>query len=203
LTPASHRQSVIHAAQRKFFATMKPSPSPADTLQRVIKVARLDGLSIFVISGGFALITLVMGDLFGTFIGLLVAAAGWSEWHGAKLLQRRRARGINWLVRSQCCLLGIILLYVMRQLISYDTDLETVRSHIQEVSQLTGMNIQALLESTGLTIEDTQRLVQRTFYAIYGTVGLVTFFYQGGLALYYRRRIAAVHAALDVTNLVK
>ena len=182
---------------------MKPQPSPADTLRRVIKVARLDGLSIFVVSGGFALITMVFGDVVGTSVGLLVAAAGWSEWHGAKLLQRGRARGINWLVRSQCCLLGIILLYVMRQLISYDTDLETVRSHIQEVSQLTGMNIQALLESTGLTIEDTQRLVQRTFYAIYGTVGLVTFFYQGGLALYYRRRIAAVHAALDVTNLVK
>jgi len=170
---------------------MKPQPSPADTLRRVIKVARLDGLSIFVVSGGFALITMVLGDVVGTSVGLLVAAAGWSEWHGAKLLQRRHARGINWLVRSQLYLLVIILLYVMRQMTNYDP--EYVRSMVTPY-------MKQMFDSVGLDIQQVLPMVRTAFYAIYGTVALVTLFYQGGLALYYRRRIAAVQTALAETK---
>ncbi len=173
---------------------MKPQPSPADTLRRVIKIARLDGLSIFVVSGGFALITMMMGDLVGTIVGLLVAAAGWSEWHGAKLLQRGRARGIHWLVRSQLYLLCIILLYVMRQMTNYDP--EYVRTLVTPY-------MKQMFDSIGLDIQQVLPMVRTAFYVLYGTVALVTLFYQGGLALYYRRRTEAVHAALDKTILPK
>jgi|SRR5580698_4919222 hypothetical protein len=173
---------------------MKPQPSPADTLRRVIKIARVDGLSIFVVSGGFALITMMMGDLIGTIVGLFVAAAGWSEWHGAKLLQRGRARGIGWLVRSQLYLLSIILLYVMRQMTNYDP--EYVRS-------LVTPQMKQMFDSVGLDLQQVMPMVRTAFYVLYGTVALVTLIYQGGLALYYRRRTEAVYAALDKTHLPK
>jgi hypothetical protein len=172
---------------------MKPPSLPADTLRRVIKVARVNGMIfVFPVALLCSLIALLMGDLVGAFFGLLVAAAGWSEWHGAKLLQRGEARGINWLVRSQLYLMTLILLYILRQVTSYDP--EYIRSLITpEMNQV--------FQQAGLNVEDILPLVRKAFFAIYGTLAVVTLIYQGGLALYYQRRAAAVRDALDEKQL--
>jgi hypothetical protein len=186
---------------------MKPQPSSADTLRRVIKIARFDGLSVLILSGLCTLGAIALGAWGSIGTGLLITAAGWSEWHGAKLLQRGRARGIGWLVRSQLYLLSIILLYVIGKMTSFDLDPENVRLHIQQMNplfaQFTGRTIQEYLEDVGLTVQDVPRLARTFFYAAFGTVALVTLIYQGGLALYYRRRTEAVYAALDKTHLPK
>jgi hypothetical protein len=176
---------------------MKPQPAPADTLRKVIKIARFNGMIVVcIVACACALVTLALGDISGAFFCLLAAAAGWSEWHGAKLLQRGRERGIKWLVRSQLYLLAIILLYVLTRMLSYDSDYGNLRSNIEEMSQLSGMNIDEMLQNIGLTMEDTLRLVRTAFYTMYGTFALVAVFYQGGLALYYHRRAAAIRTAL-------
>ena len=207
LTATLCRQNVIYAARREFCATMKPEPSPADTLRRVIKVARFNGMiAVLPVASFCALIALVMGDLIGAIVGLLVAAAGWIEWHGAKLLQRGQARGIDWLVRSQLYLLSIILLYVIGQMASYDPDPENVRSHIQQldplISLFTGRSIQDWLEGLGLTVQDVPRLVPIIFYSMWSTIALVALFYQGGLALYYKRRAATIRVTLGKGSVV-
>ncbi|HZP59105.1 MAG TPA: hypothetical protein VFB27_02190 [Opitutaceae bacterium] len=167
----------------------KPPPLPADTLRRVIKVGRVNGM-IFVFP--FALlcsaIALLLGDLVSMGFGLLIAAAGWSEWHGARLLQRREARGINWLVRSQLYLLTLIMVYAVERLASYDP--EYIRSQITP-------DMEQIFQQVGLSANDVLLLVRRTFVAMYGSLAVLTLIYQGGLALFYWRRVDAVHAALE------
>jgi hypothetical protein len=194
LTATLCRQNVIYAARREFCATMKPEPSPADTLRRVIKVARFNGMiAVLPVASLCALVALVMGDLIGAIVGLLVAAAGWIEWHGAKLLQRGQARGIDWLVRSQLYLLSIILLYVMRQMLSYDP--EYVRSLITpEMNQM--------FQSAGLNVQQVMPMVRTFFYTMYGSFALIALFYQGGLALYYKRRATKIRTALGKGGVV-
>jgi len=178
---------------------MKPEPSPADTLRKVIRIARVNGMVvIFPVAVLCALIEMAMGDWFGAAIGFLVAAAGWSEWHGAKLLKRGESRGRAWLVRSQLYLLGLIWLYAITQMARYNPD--AVRSSLQELNRVGGINVQEMLENLGY---DTQEVVQlgRTFcYVLYGSFALVAVFYQGGLALFYRRHTAAVKTALAETQ---
>jgi hypothetical protein len=178
---------------------MKPEPSPADTLRKVIKIARVNGMVVvFPVAGLCALVEMAMGDWFGAIVGFLVAAAGWSEWHGAKLLKRGQARGMAWLVRSQLYLLGLIWLYALTQMAGYNPD--SVRASLQELNRVGGINVKEMLENLGY---DTQEVIQlgRTFcYVLYGSFALVAVFYQGGLALFYRRHTAAVRTALAETK---
>ncbi|HSY54285.1 MAG TPA: hypothetical protein VK785_07550 [Opitutaceae bacterium] len=170
---------------------MKPEPSPADTLRKVIRIAKVNGMIVvFPTSCLCGLVAALFGDWRSALIGFLVAAAGWSEWHGAKLLKRGEARGIGWLVRSQLYLLGLILLYALWQMASYNPAL--VRSLITP-------DMAQTYESAGVDIQDVVRIA---YYALYGTLAVLTLFYQGGLALFYRRRTAVVQAALAGGNAI-
>jgi hypothetical protein len=183
---------------------MKSQPSPADTLRRAIKIARFNGLCVvLVVACLCALVALAMGDIVSTVVCLLVAASGWIEWRGAKLLQRGDERGIKWLVRSQLYLLTIILLYILTRMLSYDSDFGNLRSNIEELDQMGGIDVDAMLQNLGLTMQDALRLVRIAFYTIYGIFALVTVLYQGGLALYYHRRADAIRTALAETSLPK
>jgi len=174
---------------------MKLEPSPADTLRKVIKVARVNGMVVvFPVAGLGALIEVALGDWFGAVVGFLVAASGWSEWHGAKLLKRGEARGMAWLVRSQLYLLGLIWLYALTQMSRYNPDY--VRASMQELNRTAGIDVQGMFETLGYDAKDVVRLGRTFCYVLYGSFALASVFYQGGLALFYRRRTAAVNAAL-------
>jgi hypothetical protein len=168
---------------------------PADTLRKVIKIARFNGMVVvFPTACLCALVEAAMGDWFGTIIGFLVAAAGWSEWHGAKLLQRGEARGVGWLVRSQLYLLGLIWVYALMQMYRFNPDY--MHSIMLEINRIAGINFQDLLETVGYDAKDVIQLGRTFCYALYGSFALVAVFYQGGLALFYQRRAAAVRIAL-------
>lgn len=172
---------------------MKPEPQPADVLRRVIKVARVNGMIVvFPVALICALIALVMGDLVSAFFGLLVAAAGWSEWHGAKLLKRGQADGINWLVRSQLFLMILILLYALERMASWNSDY---------VQSLNTPEMNQLLQQGGMDMQAILPLVRLGFFVVYGSLAVLTVLYQGGLALFYRRRAATVRAALSQSAL--
>jgi hypothetical protein len=101
-------------------------------------------------------------------------------------------------VRSQLYLLGLIWLYALTQMAGYNPD--SVRASLQELNRVGGINVKEMLENLGY---DTQEVIQlgRTFcYVLYGSFALVAVFYQGGLALFYRRHTAAVRTALAETK---
>jgi len=165
-----------------------PEPTPAQkALKRVLAVSRFNGWSVVIVAGLGILLTLVIGDLLGTCIGLLVGVAGGMEVRGGRKLGRRDPAGMKLLVRSQLLLLSVILIYCVTRLGSFDAD--------TALGNLTP-DMEAPLKELGLERGEILSMVRSTFYITYVTVAVVTVFYQGGMALFYRRRTALVSEAL-------
>jgi len=165
-----------------------PQPTPAQkALNRVTDLSRLNGWSIVLVSGLGALIALAMGDWFSTGLGLLVAGFAGLEVHGSRLLKKRDATGMKWLVRSQMLVLALILAYCSSRLGSFDG--ETAMANLTP-------DMEAVLKEAGLTRADILPLVHRMFIALYASVALASLVYQGGLALYYRSKTRLVTEAL-------
>lgn len=162
-----------------------PPLLPEETLFRVLRLARFNGLSVLGIAGFFAVISAAAQDVPGAIVGVLVAGAGALELHGVSLLRHGDDRGTNWLVSSQLYLLVVVLAYVAFRL--NNIDIEPMRRILTEEQRET-------IALAGFT--DDQFL--RTVYTLSSSVfGVITFFYQGGMAFYYHRRRAAITAALD------
>lgn len=165
-----------------------PPLLPEETLFRVLRLARFNGLSVLGIAGFFAVISAAAQDVPGALVGVLVAGAGALELHGVSLLRRSDDRGTHWLVGSQLYLLVVVLAYVAFRL--NHIDVEPMRQILTEQQRET-------IAEAGFT--DDQFL--RTVYTLSSSVfGLVAFLYQGGMALYYHRRRAAITAALDADS---
>jgi hypothetical protein len=170
-------------------AAKRPPFLPAQALQRVIHIARLDGMGVLAIAGLFALASALMHDQVGTLIGLVVAGAGAVELHGVALLRHGIERGMHWLVGSQVLLLVVVLAYVLLRLTHVDTAMMK--------PLLTEQQRQAIAQS-GMGVDAFLRMV---YIGTYAMVGVATVLYQGGLTVYYQRRRAAVAVALrDVFN---
>ncbi|HEY5345159.1 MAG TPA: hypothetical protein VIK62_02320 [Verrucomicrobiae bacterium] len=163
-------------------------PSPAEkTLKHVLAISRFNGWSVIVIAALGTLITLAMGDLSGMGVGILIAAGGWMEVRGHKLLKRRNPDGMKTLVRSQLFLLAVILVYCATRLGSFDDG--------SVMGNLTP-DMESLLKEAGINKGDILPMVRTAFFAGYGTFALLTLIYQGGMALYYRSKTALVTEAL-------
>ena len=166
---------------------MKPSLTPEAKLQRVLRAAKLNGLSVAIFAGLCALGSLAFGDWMGAAFGALVAAGGAMELSGRRQLLRGDADGMRVLVRSQLLVLSVILVYAISRFASFDAE-----------SALGGLtpDMRTELTQSGVDFAAILPLVRMAFYAMYGIVALVTLIYQGGMALYYRRRTADVKLAL-------
>ncbi len=165
-----------------------PASTPAEkTLKRVLAISRFNGWSVVFIAGLGTLLTLVLGDLLGTLIGLLAVVSGWMELRGHWKLKRRDPTGMTWLVRSQMLLLTVILVYCVSRLGSFDAD--------TAMGNLTP-DMEASLKEVGLERADILPMVRTSFLVTYLTVAVVCLIYQGGMALYYRRKTGLVTEAL-------
>jgi len=169
-----------------------PNQTPEDILRRVLRVARLDGMSVLVIAGGVALGSLVLQDFFGAAAGFVIASAGAVELRGRKLLLAGQSRGLDWLIGSQLWLVTVILLYAAWRLQAYDPAL--MKHYALPV--LRSELVEPLLAANGLREGDALRLVRTLYIILYLALGVLSFCFQGGLALYYRKRRDAVTAAL-------
>ena len=165
---------------------MKAPPLlPSEVVARVQRLARFDGLSVVLVASSLALVAAILGDYTGAGVGLLVAGAGAVELHGASLLTQRQARGMSWLVRSQLLLLNAILAYCALRL---------ARPDLTPLRRVVSDDMKEQLELIGWSVDAFLQLVYRLTYVC---VALVTTLYQGGMALYYWGRSAAVAAALE------
>lgn len=166
---------------------MKTPPLlPEETLPRVLRTANTDGISVMAIAGFLALASAAGGDFHGAAIGLLVAAAGAIELHGAGLLRAGVARGMNWLLFSQPYLVVVLVGYAALRLYAYDPTL---------LREAMTPQMRASLAQQGWDEASFLHFVYTTTY-----VGLAigTVLFQGGMALYYWRRRHAVVGALDL-----
>jgi len=166
---------------------MKPPILPAESLRRVMRVARFDGLSVLIVAGGFALLSAASRDVSGAAIGLLIAGAGAIELHGVGLL-RAGQEGMKWLISSQLFLMGTILVYAGFRILRPDV--------AWMLPYVTGEAAEPILQAAqqqGLTVEQLLVGAMSMFYVL---VAIITLLYQGGMTIYYLRRRKAVELAL-------
>jgi hypothetical protein len=166
------------------FPPLKPPLLPAETLRRVLRVARMNGASVLAISGVFALVSAGARDLSGAVVGLMVAASGAVELHGAALLRNGRENGMRWLVSSQVLLAAVVLAYVAIRI--RDPDISAMREVLTDEQR-------SVIRQTGMS-EDA--FLVATYRFGYWAVAGATLAYQGAMTLYYARRQAPVAAAL-------
>ena len=161
--------------------------TPDRALEKVLRISRLNGWSVVVLAGCCTLVTVLIGDWTGILVGLLVVASGLMEVRGNRMLRRRNAAGVSWLIRAQVFLLGVILVYASVRIVGFDREFAA-----QNFSPL----MRTALEQLELSLEDLLLLVRLAVRGFYGAVMLGACLYQGGLALYYRKRQALVELAL-------
>ena len=154
----------------------------------VSKVSRINGWSIALIAAPATLLTLLLGDWFGAFIGALVTAAGVTEIHGHRLLKSGSARGCKLVKAAQVMLFSALWGYCLIQLTTFN--FEKLYSSLPE-------DTQQMLLSLGLTELDLEPLIRFSYMTVYGGVMVASLLHQGGLFWFYRSRTQAVVKALS------
>ncbi len=180
--------------------TTPPLTPAAKALKGVLRTSAFDGWGVIVVAGLSLLITLVSFELMGLVVSALVLTGGIMELRGRKALKRRdAATGMKLLVRAQLLILTVLLVYCARCLGSFDADY--VREQIvPEANQMLlatlGVSLADFLADGGMTVDELVSRARLSFVALYSTVIVLSLLFQGGLALYYRRRIPLVTEAL-------
>lgn len=180
-------------------AAPPPSP-PQKALQRVRAIARLDSIGIMVLAGLSLLLGLLLLEPMGVAISALAFLAGVMEWRGLGALRRGEGEtGMKRLVRAQLFLLAVILVYCARCILSFDAGFlhdEIIPELNQWLPALLGITFDEFLRESGMTVADLVAQARMAFMVFYGAVAVVSIAFQGGLALFYRRRTSLVIAAL-------
>lgn len=165
-----------------------PPPLPHEVLNRVLRVAHIDGRLLLFIAGGFALISAWAGDHIGAIVGCCAAGAGAWELHGVGRLRSHAVNGVSDLIGSQILLLGVIFAYVAYQLSHFDSGgiLAAVTPELKE-----------RFNELGIGSDQYLPLLKQSYYIGYIVVALVSLVYQGGLALFYRRSRSSIARAFE------
>jgi hypothetical protein len=164
---------------------MQPPLLPEEALQRVLRLARMDGMGMLMVAAFFALSSAALGDFWGAVVWLLVAGAGAIELHGGTLLCDAEKRGLNWLIASQFLLVLVVLSYCALRLVHLD--LAAVREALTD-------DMKAQLREANYDQEDFLRIVYVTTYS---AMAAATLLYKTAVAVYFYRRRGAVAAAVD------
>ena len=163
----------------------QPPLLPQEVLARVVRLSQMNGRSVLYAAAVFAILGALDRDFIGAGGALIVAGAGAMEVHGSTLLTHRDTRGSNWLVGSQLvCLAGLLVYCVVRILIPQMLPMP------EWVHPLEQENARQL----GLTVPEFER---KLYVAVFVLLAVGSVVYQGGLAVYYARRRAAVTRALE------
>ncbi len=163
-----------------------PPLLPAETLERVERLARFDGITLVILGSLFAVAAASVRDVPFAVIGLLAAGAGAIELHGVGLLREGESRGMTWLVASQPMLLVVMWCYGALRLLFFEPP--PLNEGMADIAK-------AGAAQWGMRVED---YFLRMNQVIVGALSLIALLYQGGMTLYYLRRRAAVAAALRI-----
>jgi len=177
---------------------MKKDRPPEEVLRRVVRLARLNGWNVGLVAGLRVLVSLVLLEPIGFAVSALVGVGGVMEIRGQRMLVRRDAGGMRWLVRAQFVVLAVIASYAASRILSFDAGYlqQEAIPNLRAMLTSLGMNLDDLLEPMGLDAGTIVPFVRLMVVVLYGSLLLATLVYQGGLALHYRHRTAGVEAAL-------
>ena len=158
---------------------MTASPTELDAIRsRLLSVSKINGWSVMVVAALSILMSL--GDLSGMLLGAMVLASPYMELTGHYGLKRGERTAGRWLPRSQWWLLAIIVLYCLFQLLGNDS--------AGMLSELAPDERSAVVAFLGGEAQANE-LIGTATRLTYALLLVVSVLYQGGLSLYYQRRI--------------
>jgi len=156
----------------------------AKTRAWILRISAMNAWSVTIVAGLFALGSLVVWDTVGIVVGLAVTGAGAMELHGRQRLVAGRAGAQDWMAGSQLWLLICVLAYAAWRLLVFDWAAPLSSMSVEELRQLGVL--------TGLYGDTLAQFVSMLYGLIYVVVAIVTLVYQGGLGLYYWRRVGVL-----------
>lgn len=160
---------------------------PEPTLRRVLALSLMDGWCMTLFSGFCTSVSLLTGEWTGACVGAIVMSCGVTTLRSRKRLIVGDAVGIVWLLRAQLVVLTIVFLYVLGNLLAYDT--AALMAHLTP-------EIRNMLDQYGVSLADLESLMKPLYFGIYLLVMAGTLLFQGGLALFYKTRRGQVTAEL-------
>jgi len=151
-------------------------------LRRLLFVSGMNGWSVAVMTFVFTIGSLVFGEWIGVLTSLAAFASGVIELKGRSYLKTNLAQAKQYLICSQIWLFTVIFVYSVYQLISFQLppDVQSLPPELQE----------ALRQLMPNSIDTFGTLVKQIVQFTYLTVIGVSFLYQGGLALFYKRSVS-------------
>jgi hypothetical protein len=149
--------------------------SSEKVLRRLIFISGMNGWCVTALAGMCTLTSLVMGSWSGVIICLAITVSGYMELKGRQELKRERPEARMWLTGSQLWLLFIIVSYAGYQLLVFDPS-----NMLKDIPQADQQALKGIVESNA-------QLLCTMYKAVYISVIIASFIYQGGLWLYYRR----------------
>ena len=151
-------------------------------LRRVLRISKINAWSVTIISGVFALLSLLGMSLVGVLVGGGVAGAGLMEMRGHRRLEAGEPGARQWMVASQAWLISCVLGYCGWRLAALDRD---------DPFALLGdtAGLVELVGLAGVSLEEVGELFVQIYTYTYGAVAGLTLVFQGGLALYYWFRV--------------
>lgn len=158
-------------------------------MRRLLFVSGLNGASIAAVTFLFSVVSLLLGDWFGTLIGLAAFTAGMMELKGRRQLKSNLDRAGQWLTLSQVWLFCIVVFYAAHELISLQ---------IFPVAQSLPPELQwAMSQLISMDASILGTILRKIYQIIYITIISVSFFYQGSLFLFYKRSVSKLLPAAE------
>jgi hypothetical protein len=151
-------------------------------LRRLIAISGMNGWCITALAGVCTLTSLLMGSWSGVTICLAITASGYMELNGRQKLKRKLPEARIWLTGSQLWLLFIIVSYAGYQLLVFDPS--NMLKYLPPAEQ----------QAMTALVESNAQLLSTMYRAVYISVIIASFIYQGGLWLYYRRDYSKLYS---------
>ncbi len=169
-----------------------PPPLPGKTLARVLALSRANAWSVTAVAGLSTVAALAQAHWATAGFGVLATLAGLLELRGQARLRRDDARGLRGMIGAQFLLLAVGWAYAWFRWRHFDAD--ALWSELPAFSQA---QVTSQMQAADLDPEIDRPLLLRLMNIIVCvTLVLVTFVYQGGLALYYAAKSGVIRAAL-------
>lgn len=172
LTPQQRQQ--LAQANRELHGVLKAG-----------RMAAFNGWTLSVLGGLSVLMGLLGGG--GLWVGAGLMAVGWNELQGKKSLAKLDPKGLRRLIWNQALLAGLVTVYGAWSIYA---------GYVQENPLGVSMHDYPELEPI---LGDIAQLYKIVTVAVYGTMILACFIFQGLVAWYYWRKLAALHQYLRQT----
>ena len=173
-----------------------PESASEPTLRRVLALSLMDGWCMSLFSGFCTLGSLLTGEWAGAAVGGIVMSCGLTTLRNRRRLLRGEAGGMEWLLRAQLVVIGVVFLFVVQCLLAFDPVALKHGLDSLETNSLIGGLLLNQLAQYGLSITDLHPLLKPVYVGFYLLVMGCTLLFQGGLAFFYLTRRALVRAEL-------